>query len=33
MRIKGDNVKHSTHCLAHGRHSVTISDDNDEEDG
>lgn len=32
VRIKGDNVKYSIHCLAHGRHSVTISDDDDMEE-
>lgn len=24
MKIKGDNVKYSTHCLAQGRHQVTL---------
>lgn len=24
MKIKGDNVKYPTHCLAQGRHQVTL---------
>lgn len=30
VKIKGDNVKYSTHCLAHSRHQVTVRDGNDD---
>ena len=30
MRLKKDNVKYSVHCLAHGRHSATVSNDDDD---
>ena len=30
MRLEKDNVKYSVHCLAHGRHSATVSNDDDD---